>query len=577
MRIYTLAVLCMLLPFGIIAQDLPASMTPQEKIEYPNYLLNASKPSSASAITTPPSSPVRTMAEWEELHGVLITWAQFQVMLKDIVKASKEEGKVYIVTNNPSSVVNYLNVYNIDTVNVEFVVTSYNSVWSRDYGPWSAYTNDVDTLITVDWIYNRPRPSDDQIPVTMSNLLGTPLYETTAAPWDLIHTGGNFMTDGMGTGFSSKLLLNENPSKTEAVIDTIMKKFMGIDRYIKMDNLPYDVIHHIDMHMKLLDEETILMGEYPLGISDGPQIEANLQYVLSNFNSAFGTPYKVIRIPMPPDATGRYPSNGGNYWTHTNASFVNKTILVPIYGGPSDTTAIRIFQEALPGYNVVGIDSRPSIPSLGAIHCIMKEIGTDDPLLIVHQSLEDTYDDVNPYNVVAEIKHRSGILNADLYFRTDTAQAYNSVSMTNVGSNDWSAQIPAQVAGKKVDYYITAEANSGKTQVRPIVAPDGYFDFNVLQLTSIDEHLASSEFNVGNIFPNPASAITCIPVSFSDNVQFSLDLYDISGRFIKNIFSNMSGTGDQKYFIDASQLSSGVYSLHYRTDSQSEQSKLVIR
>ena len=39
-----------------------------------------------------------------------------------------------------------------------------------------------------------------------------------------------------------------------------MKKFMGIERYIKMETLPYDEIHHIDMHMKLLDEETILMA-----------------------------------------------------------------------------------------------------------------------------------------------------------------------------------------------------------------------------------------------------------------------------------------------------------------------------
>ena len=38
---------------------------------------------------------------------------------------------------------------------------------------------------------------------------------------------------------------------------------MGIQTYILMETLPYDGIHHIDMHMKLLDEETILMAEYP--------------------------------------------------------------------------------------------------------------------------------------------------------------------------------------------------------------------------------------------------------------------------------------------------------------------------
>ena len=55
-----------------------------------------------------------------------------------------------------------------------------------------------------------------------------------------------------------------------------MNKFLGVDRYIKMNTLPYDQIHHIDMHMKLLDEETLLVGQYPPGIADGPQIEANL-------------------------------------------------------------------------------------------------------------------------------------------------------------------------------------------------------------------------------------------------------------------------------------------------------------
>ncbi|MFN8165147.1 MAG: hypothetical protein U0X76_02985 [Bacteroidia bacterium] len=38
----------------------------------------------------------------------------------------------------------------------------------------------------------------------------------TAAPYDLTHTGGNFMVDGFGTAFSSKLVMDENPTKTEA-------------------------------------------------------------------------------------------------------------------------------------------------------------------------------------------------------------------------------------------------------------------------------------------------------------------------------------------------------------------------
>jgi hypothetical protein len=64
--------------------------------------------------------------------------------------------------------------------------------------------------------------------------------------------------------------------------------------------------------MKLLDEETLLVWQYPNGAADGPQIELNLQYALNNFQTKYGRPFNMVRIPMPPDALGRYPSNGGD-------------------------------------------------------------------------------------------------------------------------------------------------------------------------------------------------------------------------------------------------------------------------
>ena len=89
------------------------------------------------------------------------------------------------------------------------------------------------------------------------------------------------------------------PDHTEEEIDQIVQAYHGVDTYVKMDVLPYDGIHHIDMHMKLLDESTLLVSEYPTGVADGPQIEANLQYVLSNFTTKWGTPFDVVRIPSP--------------------------------------------------------------------------------------------------------------------------------------------------------------------------------------------------------------------------------------------------------------------------------------
>ncbi len=568
-----------LISIYIYAQQNPHQITDAEKNMMRNYLSTRAALSVSTTSVLPPDSPVRTIGEWEEIQGLLIAWTSYPSMLTEIVRNSQNECTVYIVCTDSNAVKSTLTSSSVPLTNLVFLEPGFNSVWARDYGPWSAYTNDVDTLITIDWIYNRPRPLDDAVPVAVATALGTPLYQTTTAPWDLVHTGGNFMCDGFGTAFSSNLVLNENSGHTPAEVDTIMKHFMGINRYIRMTTLPYDVIHHIDMHIKLINEETLVVGQYPVGVADGPQIEANLQYILANYNSIYGTPYKVIRIPMPPDGSGQYPDAGGDYRTYTNSSFVNKTLLVPTYQQQYDTTALRIYREALPGYNVVGINSNVSIPALGAIHCITKDLGTSDPLLISHSALPDTYDNVNPFAVNALIKHRSGIANATLYYRTDTLLPYQPVAMSlmSVPLNTWSAQIPSQNYGTNIYYYIDANSNSGKHQVRPMPAPAGYWHFRILQPAAVSSPTERSRFSVEMPFPNPSKGITCIPVNSSKEIKGSLILRNILGIKVMNIFEGIIHQGESKYFLDTSLLASGVYTIEINTLENSEKKKLIVR
>ncbi|MBK9400060.1 MAG: agmatine deiminase family protein [Bacteroidetes bacterium] len=557
-------------------------LSPTERTLLPGYMSTRSVESTAAV--TPPSSPVRTIAEWEELQALVVGWKSYPTILRQIVAAAKVETRVIIVyttPDNPASLTSYLASGGVDTINVTFLAAPVNSVWARDYGPWSAYTNDVDSLITIDWIYNRPRPSDDAVPVAVSNYIGTPLYQTTTAPWNLVHTGGNFMTDGFGTGFSSELVLEENSSAggfginhTPAEVDTIMKQFMGINRYIIMDKLPYDVIHHIDMHMKLLDEETLLVGEYPPGVADGPQIEANLQFVLANYNSVYGTPYKVIRTPMPDD-NNLYPNNGGDYFTYTNSSFINKTVILPVYGISEDSTAVRIYEESLPGYTIVPINCISMIGALGALHCITKEVGTNDPLLISHQSLPNTTDTLNSYTVSARIQHRSGIATATLFWRTDTLQPWQSMSMNPAGTFIWDGAIPAQAVGTKVYYYIGATAVSGKSQVRPLPAPSGYWRFEVTGTTSLSEN-NSSGMKI-DVFPNPCRGITCVSIENKLSLSADIMLYDATGRMVQPISTGVLKMESNKFFFDASPLSAGVYFIRIQTDQTLDYRKIVVQ
>lgn len=593
---------CLLFGGQLLAQTeqpLPRYMTDEEKkLLRLSYAVNEAP---QSGITTPPSVPVRTMAEWEELQAVLVTWngqAGWLNILVEIVRAAREECRVIVSCGNQDTVLASQNKLIEEGVNissnVEFVVVPNNSIWVRDYGPNCIYANDIDSLYFVDWIYNRPtRKRDDSLATTIAPYFNVPLYRTLLSPTDLVNTGGNFMSDGMGTAFASKLIINENKSnnpynvspKTESQIDDILNDFMGIQRYIKMETLPYDGIHHIDMHMKLLDEETLLVGKYPEGISDGPQIEANLTYVLDNFKTSFGTPFKVVRIPMPEFyEDGQYPPYPGEpalYPTYANALFVNKTVILPVYDHTMDGAAVDTFQKYMPGYKVVPVDCRSIIGYGGAVHCITKEIGVSDPLRIVHQELPSCMDNADwslGYPVWATIQHRSGIASATIRYSTDPDGPWQTADLPFYPLDDttWTHKgyIPLQPDGSTVYYYIEGVANSGKTISRPLTAPEGWWSF------CTKETVGTAEISSGrllDIYPNPASSVTVIPVSTTAKTSGSIRIFNALGQLVGTVFSGELPAGQSNHFVDASRFAPGTYFVELQTGGQNSLKKLVVR
>lgn len=537
-----------------------------------------------SQIVTPPNfSNLRAMAEWEEVQSLTISWTSFPAILKQIVAAARTEAQVIILSDDIQGTEDYLlssnsggaAFSNLD--NIVIVDANYDSIWLRDYAANPVYGNEVDSLILVDWQYNRNRPADNTSPIYVAEALNLDLYETSEPPFDLVNTGGNFMSDGFGTAFASELILDENdgdgdysinyPTHSEVEIDNIMETFMGIHTYIKMPTLPYDGIHHIDMHMKLIDEETLLVSEYPQGVADGPQINANINYVLNNYTSKFGTPFRVVRIPAPPSTGGNYPDNNGAYRTYTNAVFVNNTIILPTYREEYDTTALRIWGEVCPGYTLVGIDcdntNNNIIAQSGAIHCITHTVGVADPLLISHQPLEDTFDALNPYLVSAYLSHRSGVERATLHWRLQGGSTFNAIEMNANGVN-WEAYIPAQVVGSVIDYYIEGESVSGKIQVRPMPAPEGFWTFSVLGPLDV----SAFDFSITQrVYPNPASAITCIEINSLIHQDIAISLIDMTGRVVENIYTGTVHSGQSNFFFHAERIESGVYQVRITTRS----------
>ena len=214
---------------------LPKGFLPKEKLMMDKYLESFN-----NKLTPPPAFPVRTMAEWEEIKALTLSWNSYPGILTEIIKQAVSEVEVIIFCEDSNSVKNTLYSQNINLENVNFIQEPTNSIWIRDYGQHTVYKDEVGQQYLVDWIYNRPRPLDDASPNLVSNYFNYDLFATNSGENLLVNTGGNFMTDGMGTAFASELIIEENdgsgpynsvnyPNHDENEIDSIMNLFMGID------------------------------------------------------------------------------------------------------------------------------------------------------------------------------------------------------------------------------------------------------------------------------------------------------------------------------------------------------------
>jgi agmatine deiminase len=408
---------------------------------------------------TTSTATIRQPAEFEPMQGVLIRY-QFGISLAVIKEMAEDVNVVTIVASSSerNTVQSQYQSYGIDLSHCSYLIAPTDSYWTRDYGPWFIINEDSEQGV-VDFTYNRPRPNDDLIPARYASNQSLPL--TTMA---LETAGGNYMTDGQGTAISTTLVWGENPGLTHEQINQMVQEYLGITTYHVVPDVNNEYIEHIDCWGKYLSPDTILIREVPSSHSQYDEIEAAVDYFEAQ-TSCYGTPYNVVRVYTPNDQP------------YTNSFILNNKVFVPIMGNQWDDDALASYQNAMPGYEVLGFTG--TWQSTDAIHCRAMGITDRYMLYIEHTPLSGFQENPDGYEIEAKILPYSGQAlissSTGVYWKADD-HAWNFIPMQPSGDEYYHATIPPQANGTIVSYYIHAEDESGRAENHPYIGePDAYF------------------------------------------------------------------------------------------------------
>lgn len=403
--------------------------------------------------TPPPVGPVRMVAEFEPMQSVLIRY-QFGIPYQ-LIREMAEDIQVITLVSSQAQATTVQNLYisnNVNVANCSFLIAATDSYWTRDYGPWFVFDGNNQPGI-VDFPYNRPRPNDNNVPPKVAQHLGINLFGMNVK-----HTGGNMMADGLGMAASTELVYEEE-TQTPTQINAKMLNYLGIERYDVMNDPLGDYIKHIDCWGKYLAPDKILLGQVAPSDPRFSDYEAVANYFATT-PSSYGYPYKVYRVYSP----------GGNPTTpYTNSLILNHKVFVPLSGGQWDDEALAVYEEAMPGYEIIGVPYS-GWENTDALHCRTHEIADLGMLFMDHRPLYGNLDWADSVQVTAKIIPYSGqevIADSLRIHYSINNGPYQTTNLTTSLGSSYTGYIKQYGEMDTIRYYLSAADASGRSIRHP--------------------------------------------------------------------------------------------------------------
>lgn len=534
----------------------------------PSELLKMDQVGQGFIPTIAPLAPVRNIAEFNRMEGVLVAYDYGFGIPISLIAEMSEDCKVWTIVpsaGNQTTVNNLYSSNGVNLSNVQYMVRPIDSYWTRDFGPWFIVDGNEQVGI-VDFPYNRPRPSDDIIPQYVANDMGINIFNM-----NLVHTGGNYMTDGMGISASTQLVATENSSLSAAQIDQLVMDYLGVHSYYLNDDPLGLYIQHIDCWGKFLDVDKILISEVPMSDPRYNDFEAVASFYASHLSS-YGTPYDVIRV---------YSPNGQPY---TNSLILNEKVLVPIVSGTGSVwndTAIARYQQAMPGYEVIGFTQNSSAPwqSTDALHCRTKGLADRDLLDIRHMPLLGEVQPQSQYDIAAKVIpcSGSGVIPDSMYCCVRlNGGGWDTLPLLADTARWWRLVLPGYTPGTQVDYYIHASDSSGRNETHPFIGEPDPHSFTVRNIVGAGEGSPLEKIRL-RVFPNPAVEQSFVNFSTWSEGPVKISVFAPDGKQISVDSWERVPEGKHQWRLDLNGWARGMYFVHLETVHGPISSKLIVK
>lgn len=526
-----------------------AGFTPAEKSKYhmnsPEELKLSDLKSKSFVTTAPPAGPVRNIAEFERNQGVTISYPNRFAIPNILISELSQDVIVYIIcpSSSQTSVYNSLQSAGVNMNNVEFVDAQVNSEWTRDYSPWFIEYGPDRKVGIVDFPYNRPRPDDDEVSIELGSYFSQEVFGM-----NLIHTGGNYMTDGMGISASCNLVNDENPGLSDSQINTMFEDYLGISNYQLVQDPLDDYIEHIDCWGKFLDVDKVLITRVPQSDYRYADFEAMADY-WANQTSSYGNKYQVFRTNWVVDKNA-----------YTNSLIMNNKVFVAFNTGSEgnyNAAAAEVYEQAMPGYEIIGV-SYNNWYSTDALHCRTHEVPDFEMLRILHYPYLDTIAYQSEIIFTAEVYSYNNSNNIDavsLFYKINEGE-YFTAEMINTGGDTFSASVNGFNSGDKVSYYIQATDQRPKTETHPFI---GSADPHIFYLDNTSRICNTAKVEYIKAYPNPATNVLYLITNNLPESDYTIELYDQQGKLVKSVIIGAETSEWNLHGIDISDLQSGLY------------------